>query len=131
MSLIGPRPEDPGFVALHHIEYRQILDVRPGITGLSQIAYKAEASIVDADNPVEDYLSRILPQKLTMDRLYARTASAGLDLRILCWTFVTVVLRHPVSVNRVNASMKLRHRPRELPPAAAEAISAVPVEAQA
>jgi hypothetical protein len=35
-----------------------------------------------------------------------------------------------VSVNRVNASMKLRHRPRELPPAAAESISAVPVEAQ-
>ncbi|MGH2893372.1 MAG: sugar transferase [Solirubrobacteraceae bacterium] len=135
MSLIGPRPEDPGFVALHHIEYRQILNVRPGMTGLSQIAYKAEASIVNADSPVQDYLSRILPQKLTLDRLYARTASAGLDLRILYWTFVTVVLRHPVSVNRVNASMKLRHRSPELPPAAAEPVSAllvsaVPVEAQ-
>lgn len=131
MSLIGPRPEDPGFVALHRIEYRQILDVRPGMTGLSQIAYKAEASIVSVDNPVEDYLSRILPQKLTMDRLYATTASPGLDLRILFWTFVTVVLRHPVSVNRVSASMKLRHRPRELPPAAAEPVSAVPASAMA
>ena len=90
MSLIGPRPEDPGFVALHDTEYRQILAVRPGITGLSQIAYKAEAEIVDSDSPVEDYLNRILPQKLRLDRLYARTTSPLLDLRILWWTFVTV-----------------------------------------
>jgi lipopolysaccharide/colanic/teichoic acid biosynthesis glycosyltransferase len=136
MSVIGPRPEDPGFVVLHHIEYRQILDVRPGITGLSQIAYKAEATIVNAESPVEDYLSRILPQKLTLDRLYSGTASLGLDLRILYWTFVTVVLRHPVSVSRANASMKLRHRPRELPtptaePVSAVAASAVALEAQA
>jgi lipopolysaccharide/colanic/teichoic acid biosynthesis glycosyltransferase len=135
MSLIGPRPEDPGFVALHDTEYRQILAVRPGITGLSQIAYKAEAEIVDSDSPVEDYVNRILPQKLTLDRLYSRTASLGLDLRILYWTFVTVVLRHPVSVNRVTAAMNLRRRPRSLPPAPAAATgaapeSAVPVEAQ-
>jgi lipopolysaccharide/colanic/teichoic acid biosynthesis glycosyltransferase len=135
MSLIGPRPEDPGFVALHDIEYSQILSVRPGITGLSQIAYKAESEIVDSDSPVEDYINRILPQKLTLDRLYARTASLGLDLRILYWTFVTVVLRHPVSVNRVNAAMNLRRRPRPQPPAPDAAVPAVPesvlpVEAQ-
>jgi lipopolysaccharide/colanic/teichoic acid biosynthesis glycosyltransferase len=129
MSLIGPRPEDPGFVALHDIEYSQILSVRPGITGLSQIAYKAEAEIVDSDSPVEDYINRILPQKLTLDRLYARTASLGLDLRILYWTFVTVVLRHPVSVNRVNAAMNLRRRPRPQPPAPETAIAAVPESA--
>jgi lipopolysaccharide/colanic/teichoic acid biosynthesis glycosyltransferase len=132
MSLIGPRPEDPGFVALHATEYRQILAVRPGITGLSQIAYKAEATIVDSESPVEDYVNRILPQKLRLDRLYARTASPLLDLRILYWTFVTVVLRHPVSVNRVNAAMSLRRRPAQLAaqsgPANRE--SALPVEVQ-
>ena len=95
---------------------------------------------MDSDSPVEDYVNRILPQKLTLDRLYSRTASLGLDLRILYWTFVTVVLRHPVSVNRVTAAMNLRRRPRPrpLPPAPAAATlaapaapeSAVPVEAQ-
>jgi lipopolysaccharide/colanic/teichoic acid biosynthesis glycosyltransferase len=133
MSMIGPRPEDPGFVALHDIEYDEILGVRPGITGLSQIAYKAESEIVDSDRPVEDYISRILPQKLTLDRLYARTASLTLDLRILWWTFVTVGLRHPVSVNRVNAAMNLRRRRPALPPARAPEPelpeSALPVEA--
>jgi lipopolysaccharide/colanic/teichoic acid biosynthesis glycosyltransferase len=107
--------------------------VRPGITGLSQIAYKAEAEIVDSDSPVEDYLNRILPQKLRLDRLYARTTSPLLDLRILWWTFVTVVLRHPVSVNRVNAAMSLRRRPRQesTPVVAAAPESALPVDTQA
>ncbi|HEY1565795.1 MAG TPA: hypothetical protein VGF68_02210, partial [Solirubrobacteraceae bacterium] len=99
----------------------------------SQIAYKAESEIVDSDRPVEDYISRILPQKLTLDRLYARTASLTLDLRILWWTFVTVGLRHPVSVNRVNAAMNLRRRRPALPPAPAPEPelpeSALPVEA--
>jgi lipopolysaccharide/colanic/teichoic acid biosynthesis glycosyltransferase len=115
MSLIGPRPEDPGFVALHDVEYREILSVRPGITGLSQIAYKAEAAIVDSDDPVADYVDRILPQKLTLDSLYARSNSFALDLRILYWTLVTVVLRRPVSVSRMDARMRLRRRPQ--PPA--------------
>jgi len=132
MSLIGPRPEDPGFVALHDIEYRQILSVRPGITGLSQIAYKAEAAIVDSDNPVEDYVNRILPQKLALDGLYAQTNSLGLDLRVLGWTFVTVVLRRPVSVSRLDGTMRLRRRPQPaLPPAAAaEAALAAAADAQ-
>jgi lipopolysaccharide/colanic/teichoic acid biosynthesis glycosyltransferase len=130
MSLIGPRPEDPGFVALHDVEYRQILTVRPGITGLSQIAYKAEAAIVDSDNPVEDYINRILPQKLTLDGLYARTNSLGLDLRVLYWTLVTVVLRHPVSVSRVNAAMRLRRRPQPAPPLAPAPESVLTADAQ-
>jgi lipopolysaccharide/colanic/teichoic acid biosynthesis glycosyltransferase len=112
MSIIGPRPEDPAFVELHEARYRQILAVRPGITGLSQIAYKEEATIVDADSPVDDYVARIMPQKLTLDTLYAETCSLWLDLRIIYWTFVTVVLHHPVSVNRVTAAMNLRRRRR-------------------
>ena len=39
MSLIGPRPEDPRFVAERFDDYSEILKVRPGVTGLSQIAF--------------------------------------------------------------------------------------------
>src|SRR3954453_22157381 len=45
MSLIGPRPEDPGFVAERSADYQQILAVRPGVTGLSQIAFAEESEI--------------------------------------------------------------------------------------
>lgn len=111
MSIIGPRPEDPGFVDLHADDYAHILTVRPGMTGLSQIAYKEEAAIVDAVSPVEDYLNRILPQKLTLDTLYAGGVSLWLDLQIVYWTFVTLFVRRPVSVNRATAAMNVRRRP--------------------
>ena len=42
MSLVGPRPEDPTFVALEREAYDEILSVRPGITGLSQLAFARE-----------------------------------------------------------------------------------------
>lgn len=111
MSLVGPRPEDPRFVSMHPEDYEVILTVRPGITGLSQIAYKEEASIVDDDRPVEDYVSRIMPQKLVMDRLYATKSGLWLDLSIARWTLVTMLLRKPVSVNRQTAQMNVRRRP--------------------
>jgi lipopolysaccharide/colanic/teichoic acid biosynthesis glycosyltransferase len=118
MSLIGPRPEDPGFVALHRRDYEQILDVRPGITGLAQIAYAEESRIVDADNPIDDYVTRIMPQKLILDKLYARRYSLGLDLRILAWTVITIPLRRPVSVDRCTGEMNVRRRPAGSPPPA-------------
>lgn len=111
MSLIGPRPEDPAFVALHRDDYEQILAVRPGMTGLSQIAYKEESRIVDGRRLVEDYVTRILPQKLTMDKLYASILGPRLDLAIVFWTLVTMLLRRPVSVNRRTGGMNLRRRP--------------------
>lgn len=119
MSIVGPRPEDPGFVALHSREYSRILAVRPGITGLSQIAYRDESAIVDAVSPVEQYLTQILPQKLTLDTLYAESCSLRLDLWILLWTFMTAVLRHPVSVDRVTAAMRIRRRQRQIAAASA------------
>jgi lipopolysaccharide/colanic/teichoic acid biosynthesis glycosyltransferase len=115
MSIIGPRPEDPGFVDLHARDYARILTVRPGMTGLSQIAYREEATIVDSVSPVEDYLNRILPQKLTLDTLYAGALSLRLDLQVVYWTLVTLVARRPVSVNRATASMRLRRRPAPVP----------------
>ncbi len=112
MSIIGPRPEDPAFVAMHREDYDRILAVRPGITGLSQLAYKEEATIVDASRPVDDYVTRILPQKLTMDKLYASAWTIKLDVEVVYWTFVTVVLKHPIAVNRVTGAMNIRRRPR-------------------
>jgi lipopolysaccharide/colanic/teichoic acid biosynthesis glycosyltransferase len=121
MSIIGPRPEAPTFVDLHRADYEHILAVRPGITGLAQIAYKEEARIVDASSPIEDYIDRIMPQKLTLDRFYAGDGSFKLDLRIIYWTFVTVMLRHPVSVDRLTGAMSIRRRrpvPSTPPPSA-------------
>jgi len=82
MSIVGPRPERPGFVEQlrHEIPYynaRAI--VKPGITGWAQVNYPYGASVEDA---------RI---KLTYDLYYVRRRSLFLDLLILIAT-VRVVL---------------------------------------
>lgn len=110
MSLVGPRPEDPGFVSLHKPEYAVILSVRPGVTGLSQLAFAKEAEILDPEDRVGHYVGRILPQKVKMDRLYARTRTFGVDLRILLWTVLPVLLRRDVAVNRATGRLTMRRR---------------------
>lgn len=112
MSIVGPRPEDPGFVALHADAYEHILSVRPGITGLSQLAFAEEHKILDEEDLVGDYVTRILPQKIGLDTLYARSYRIRMDLAVLCWTVATVMLRRPVAVHRSSGRMNLRKRPR-------------------
>ena len=114
MSLIGPRPEDPGFVARRPDDFRRILQVRPGISGLSQLAYAEESRILSrdaGDDPVRHYVERILPQKCLLDRLYVERATVLTDIRIILWTLVAVVLRKPVAVNRGTGATSVRRRP--------------------
>jgi lipopolysaccharide/colanic/teichoic acid biosynthesis glycosyltransferase len=110
MSLVGPRPEDETFVAEHSGAYERILSVRPGITGLSQLAFAKECEILDATDRLGDYRRRLLPQKIAIDTLYATNRSAAMDLRILLWTPVAVVARRDVAVARETGRLTLRRR---------------------
>lgn len=111
MSLVGPRPEDPQFVVLQPEAYSAILTVKPGITGLSQLAFVKESEILDPADRVGDYVERLLPQKAALDRLYAQRRSMQMDLRILVWTAVAVLLRRDVAVHRSTGALSLRRRP--------------------
>jgi lipopolysaccharide/colanic/teichoic acid biosynthesis glycosyltransferase len=115
MSVVGPRPEDPVFVALRPAEYEPILRVKPGITGLSQLAFAREMEILDAEDRVGDYLRRLMPQKMALDAMYAEQRSLGMNLQILWWTFVAVALRRDVAVNRATGRLNRRRRPRPAP----------------
>jgi lipopolysaccharide/colanic/teichoic acid biosynthesis glycosyltransferase len=112
MSLVGPRPEDPFFVATRRSEYEQILRVKPGITGLSQLAFVREMAILDPEDRVADYVRRLLPQKMFLDELYVTRRSILMDLRILWWTVLATVLRHEVAVSRDTGRLNVRRRPR-------------------
>jgi lipopolysaccharide/colanic/teichoic acid biosynthesis glycosyltransferase len=121
MSLIGPRPESPEFVARRGEDYDEILTVRPGIAGLSQLAFAEEGAILHRADPVAHYVERIFPQKCSIDRLYVRRGSLAMDARILFWTVATVVLREPVAVDRRTGRMCRRRRPAQASQAQAEA----------
>jgi lipopolysaccharide/colanic/teichoic acid biosynthesis glycosyltransferase len=118
MSILGPRPEDPRFVAIHLADYEHILAVRPGIVGLAQLAYEAETSIVSDTKPIEDYVERIMPQKVILDKLYAAHTSWRLDLSIALWAVVALVLRRPVAVSRTTGAMSVRAPRAPTPPPA-------------
>jgi lipopolysaccharide/colanic/teichoic acid biosynthesis glycosyltransferase len=111
MSFVGPRPEDPGFVGEQAEAYERILEVRPGITGLCQLAFARESEILDPEDSLRHYLASILPQKVGMDVLYSERRSLAMDLRILWWTVAAVVLNRPVAVHRDSGRMNVRRRP--------------------
>lgn len=110
MSLVGPRPEDPDFVELVHHDYEVILQVRPGISGYSQLAFVEESNILDSNDPMAHYIYHLFPQKLGLDKLYASEQTLRLNLRILFWTVAAVLLRRAVAVNREMGKMNLRAR---------------------
>jgi lipopolysaccharide/colanic/teichoic acid biosynthesis glycosyltransferase len=119
MSLVGPRPEDPSLMRLRRKEFEPILRVRPGITGLTQLAFARESELLDPRDRTGDYLRRILPQKLQIDRLYVERRSLLLDARILVWTAAAVILRREVAVDPetgcISALRKPDHQPLPVP----------------
>jgi lipopolysaccharide/colanic/teichoic acid biosynthesis glycosyltransferase len=110
MSLVGPRPETHTFVQRHRETYDEILSVRPGMFGLSQIAFIAEGRILDDDDPISHYVAQILPQKVKLDQMYARRRTLLFDLKIVTWSIVAVLLRRQVAVHRESGRMNLRRR---------------------
>jgi len=115
MSFIGPRPEEPRFVDLHADDFARIVNVRPGITGWSQLAFAQEPSILRADDPEGHYVEAILPQKVGLDQLYAEQVSLRCDARIATATAATMLLRQPVAVHRETGALSWRRRLAERP----------------
>lgn len=94
MSLVGPRPEVPRYVALFPSEYEQLLAVPPGITDPASIAYRHEESLLAASSdPERDYLERILPDKLRLSREFLASPSLAADLRVLARTLWCLIVR--------------------------------------
>lgn len=121
MSLVGPRPQDPMFVELRRADYDEILQVKPGITGLYQLAFARESDLLEGHDHVADYVRRMLPVKVYLDRIYVAHRSMALDLQILAWTAVAVFLRIDVAVNRSTARLTWRRRPRQSVPEPSQA----------
>jgi lipopolysaccharide/colanic/teichoic acid biosynthesis glycosyltransferase len=111
MSLVGPRPEAPVFVGFYPDDYRTVLRVKPGITGLSQLAFAKENDILERPELAGRYTDRLLPAKIAIDSLYIARRSLFYDARILAWTFAAIVLRLDVAVDRDGGELSVRRRP--------------------
>jgi len=90
MSLVGPRPEDPRYVALYTSEQRRVLDVRPGITSLASINYRNEEAILSQSDRDNVYVSKVMPDKLAIELVYLDKQTFWRDLGVLALTFLAL-----------------------------------------
>lgn len=92
MSFVGPRPEVREYTDLYTPEQRQVLMVRPGITGLASIRYRNENELLTASSdPNRTYIDEVMPAKLALDLKYIPRACVSYDIKLIWETLVTVV----------------------------------------
>ena len=95
MSLVGPRPEVPRYVA-HYPEAlkARVLAVRPGITDPAALAFLDEAVLLaDAADPETVYVQTVLPRKLALQADYADSATLWSDLGVMVRTLCLLLGR--------------------------------------
>jgi len=93
MSLVGPRPEVPGYVELYPEDKKDLIfSVRPGITDIASLRYKDEGEILKkAADPEETYIREIMPAKIDLACRYVEEASLALDLRLIFGTLASLM----------------------------------------
>ena len=137
MSLVGPRPEVPRYVAEYPAAWRdRVLSVRPGITDFASVHYRDENSLLaQAADPEREYIEVILPSKLRYALHYVDNLTMTDDLKVLGLTLRTVfVPSFPASRrlramtnsqlwSRLDRAMSNLHPRRRLVAAAVDALT--------
>ena len=92
MSLVGPRPEVPKYVALYTEEQREILKVRAGITDYASIEFSNENDILaDEADPEKAYIGKIMPRKIELNKKYLSEISVITDIKIILLTIKKIL----------------------------------------
>jgi len=93
MSLVGPRPEVPLYVALYPEAMRElVLSVPPGITDYASIEYKDENAILGlAEDPDKAYIEQVMPAKLKLNERYVTERSLWVDFKVVLTTLKAII----------------------------------------
>lgn len=94
MSLVGPRPEVPQYVALYPEQVREkVLSVPPGITDFASIEYKDENTILGmAKDPDKAYIEQVMPVKLKYYDKYVSERSLWVDFKLILATLKAIIM---------------------------------------
>jgi len=90
MSLVGPRPEDPRYVALYTPEQRGVLAVRPGITSPASVRYRHEERQLSGSDCEQVYVREVMPEKLELELEYLSRRTFWSDLGVLVRTLLAL-----------------------------------------
>lgn len=84
MSIVGPRPEVPKYVAKYNEKQLKVVTVRPGLTDYASIEFSNENEILaKSSNPEETYINEIMPAKLKLSMKYIDEMGPITDLKII------------------------------------------------
>jgi lipopolysaccharide/colanic/teichoic acid biosynthesis glycosyltransferase len=87
MSLVGPRPDVPGFADLLTGDARRILELRPGITGPASLFFADEEQTLDSVSDKEAFNRDVIfPEKVRLNLAYANHITLAGDLGYLLQT---------------------------------------------
>ncbi len=91
MSFVGPRPEVRKYVELYKSDYEKLLTISPGITDPASIKYSGEESVLSlSKNWEEDYIKKILPEKIKISLQYVDKHNILIDTRLIFKTIFKI-----------------------------------------
>jgi lipopolysaccharide/colanic/teichoic acid biosynthesis glycosyltransferase len=94
MSIVGPRPELPEYVAGYSLQQRRILAVKPGLTGPASVDFIDEEKLLaEHPQPGSFYRDVILPRKLELDLCYCQSITLMADLNLILRTAMRIFHR--------------------------------------
>ena len=92
MSLVGPRPEVPKYVALYTDKQKEILKVRAGITDYASIEFSNENDLLASEEePEKAYIEKIMPKKIELNKKYLSKISILTDIKIILLTIKKIL----------------------------------------
>lgn len=92
MSLVGPRPEVPVWIAVYPERWARVLTVKPGITDNASILFRNEELLLaGSDDPEKTYREVILPKKLDLYEEYIANKSFFGDIKLIFKTLSSIL----------------------------------------
>jgi len=99
ISLVGPRPEAPKYVAKFPSEYEKILSVKPGLSDRATLEFLGEEELLaGAADPEKTYVEEILPRKIAHYLRYVENPSLAEDAAIIVETLGRIAERAAKSI---------------------------------
>ena len=91
MALVGPRPDIPGYADQLEGDYRLILTLKPGHTGLASLKYRNEEQLLAKQSNPQQYNDDVIwPDKVRINKWYITHRTIGMDIKIMLFTLLPI-----------------------------------------
>ena len=95
MSFVGPRPDVPGYADKLEGKDRDILKLKPGITGPASLKYRQEEDLLNSVTNPQEYNDKVIyPDKVRLNLYYLEHYSFFKDIEMIMCTVLGKKMRY-------------------------------------